>query len=151
LDPLGGEFAGWLGTLPEKRLVASEWTSEAQLGVGEQDQPRPAVGLFGVAHTRERPIERLFEESERLLNGLFTNDKFCLSRFGQLSLTWWRYPLRLRGRHSDLQTASLGEVAHQGGSHETAVAHSPADVRPSRRAATLGPRIAGDPGVGGHW
>jgi hypothetical protein len=92
-----------------------------------------------------------FEILEGRFNGLFTNDKFCLSRFGQLSLTWWRYPLRLRGRHSDLQTASLGEVAHQGGSHETAVAHSPADVRPSRRAATLGPRIAGDPGVGGHW
>jgi hypothetical protein len=92
----------------------------------------------------------LFEPIDAALNGLFTNDKFCLSRFGQLSLTWWRYPLRLRGRRSDLQTASRGEMAHQGGSHETAVAHSPADVRPSRRAATLGPRISGDPGVGGH-
>jgi hypothetical protein len=66
---------------------------------------------------------------EAFLDGLFTNDKFCLSRFGQLSLTWWRYPLRLRGRHSDAQTAFPGEVAHRGGSHETAMAHSPADMK----------------------
>jgi hypothetical protein len=30
------------------------------------------------------------------LNGLITNDKFCLTRRGQLKLTWWRRPLRLR-------------------------------------------------------
>jgi len=29
-------------------------------------------------------------------NGLITNDKFCLSRQGELQLTWWRRPLRLR-------------------------------------------------------
>jgi site-specific DNA recombinase len=29
-------------------------------------------------------------------NGLITNDKFCLTRRGQLKLTWWRRPLRLR-------------------------------------------------------
>src|SRR5262245_31132583 len=104
-----------------------------------------------MAHSRQGPIERLFDETEGMFDGLFTNDKFCLSRFGQLSLTWWRYPLRLRRRHGDLQTASLGEVVHQGGSDETAMAHSPADVHPSRRAATLGPRVSGDPGVGGHW
>jgi hypothetical protein len=30
------------------------------------------------------------------LNGIITNDKFCLSRRGQLKLNWWRRPLRLR-------------------------------------------------------
>jgi hypothetical protein len=115
---------------------------------GEHDH-RPVIGrVFLIPGRQSAP---LLEAVDAALNGLFTNDKFCLSRFGQLSLTWWRYPLRLRGRHSDLQTASLGEVAHRGGSHETAVVHSPADVRPPRRAATLGPRVSGDPGVGGHW
>lgn len=33
---------------------------------------------------------------EEGLNGLITNDKFCLSRQGELQLTWWRRPLRLR-------------------------------------------------------
>ena len=31
-----------------------------------------------------------------LFNGIITNDKFCLSRTGQLKLNWWRRPLRLR-------------------------------------------------------
>jgi len=110
-------------------------------------------GLMGgggaTGHAREP--EQLLDPLEEPFNGLVTNDTVCLSRFGQLNLTWWRSPLRLRGRHSDLQTASLGEVAHRGGSHETAVVPSPADVRPPRRAATLGPRVSGDPGVGGHW
>jgi hypothetical protein len=30
-------------------------------------------------------------------NGMITNDKFCLTRWGQLHLSWWRRPLRLRG------------------------------------------------------
>jgi hypothetical protein len=30
------------------------------------------------------------------LNGMITNDKFCLTRQGALELSWWRRPLRLR-------------------------------------------------------
>ena len=30
------------------------------------------------------------------LNGMITNDKFCCTRWGQLQLSWWRRPLRLR-------------------------------------------------------
>jgi len=30
------------------------------------------------------------------INGMITNDKFCLTRWGELSLSWWRRPLRLR-------------------------------------------------------
>ena len=29
-------------------------------------------------------------------NGLITNDKFCMSRRGELQLSWWRRPLKLR-------------------------------------------------------
>ena len=117
-------------------------------GNGGDDHHGPVVDRpLLVAGGQSAP---LFEPVDAPFDGLFTNDKFCLSRFGQLSLTWWRYPLRLRGGHSDPQTASLGEVTHWGGSHETAVAHSPAGVRPPRRAATLGPRVSGDPGVGGR-
>ena len=29
-------------------------------------------------------------------NGMITNDKFCLTRWGTLQLSWWRRPLRLR-------------------------------------------------------
>ena len=34
---------------------------------------------------------------ERCFNGLITNDKFCCTRWGQLQLSWWLRPLRLRG------------------------------------------------------
>ena len=27
---------------------------------------------------------------------MITNDKFCCTRWGQLQLSWWRRPLRLR-------------------------------------------------------
>ena len=144
--PLGRE-----GRLPGEAQIDDHVACQAELEVRQQQEPRPPVRGGGGAQFGGGPAQRLLEEAEAMLNGLFTNDKFCLSRFGQLGLTWWRYPLRLRGRHSDPQTASPGEVAHRGGSHETAVVHSPADVRPPRWAATLGPRVSGDPGVGGRW
>jgi hypothetical protein len=33
---------------------------------------------------------------EKCFNGMITNDKFCCTRWGQLQLSWWRRPLRLR-------------------------------------------------------
>lgn len=36
----------------------------------------------------------VLEMAEHDLDGLITNDKFCLSRPGQLVLSWWRYSLR---------------------------------------------------------
>jgi len=38
----------------------------------------------------------LFAVLETRLNGMITNDKFCCTRWGQLQLSWWRRPLRLR-------------------------------------------------------
>lgn len=38
----------------------------------------------------------LFGVAEEELNGLITNDKFCLTRCSNLTLKWWRRPLRLR-------------------------------------------------------
>ena len=40
--------------------------------------------------------EMLFCIPDAQLNGLITNDKFCLTRYGKLQLSWWRRPLRLR-------------------------------------------------------
>ena len=41
-------------------------------------------------------MEQPFGGFVRIFNGLITNDKFCLTRTGELDLTWWRRPLRLR-------------------------------------------------------
>jgi hypothetical protein len=29
-------------------------------------------------------------------DGIITNDKYCMTRYGKLQLSWWRRPLRLR-------------------------------------------------------
>ena len=68
LDAFRSEFACRLGTLPGQWPVANERTGQAQLSIGQYDEPGPTVGLFGVAHPRERPVERLFEEAERMLH-----------------------------------------------------------------------------------
>jgi hypothetical protein len=39
---------------------------------------------------------KLLGISKDKLNGTITNDKFCLTRWGKLQLSWWRRPLRLR-------------------------------------------------------
>jgi hypothetical protein len=37
-----------------------------------------------------------FQIPKGFINGMITNDKFCLTRWGALELSWWRRPLRLR-------------------------------------------------------
>ena len=39
---------------------------------------------------------QLFGFAMKLLNGTITNDKFCMTRWGRVELSWWRRPLRLR-------------------------------------------------------
>lgn len=41
-------------------------------------------------------IQRMLKETKDQFNGMITNDKFCCTRWGQLHLSWWRRPLRLR-------------------------------------------------------
>ncbi len=45
---------------------------------------------------------KVFGGFKILLNGLITNDKFCMSRTAQLQLSWWRLPRNAR------QTISVG-------------------------------------------
>jgi hypothetical protein len=67
-DPFGSEFSGRLGTVPGERVVAGQGAGETHLGVGQDNEPRPAVRLRGVAHAWQRPIQGLFQESERMLH-----------------------------------------------------------------------------------
>jgi hypothetical protein len=50
--------------------------------------------FFDVHEIFQTPV--LFGVAEVELNGMITNDKFCLTRWGQLHLSWWRRPLKMR-------------------------------------------------------
>src|SRR5215471_11367529 len=54
-----------------------------------------------------------------LLNGMITNDKFCMIRQGWVKLRWSRRPYRFRPRKSDY---APDDRRHEESSHETPLA-----------------------------
>jgi hypothetical protein len=62
----------------------------------------------------------VFEVAKHFLNGLITNDKFCLVRWGKLRLSHWRRPLRLR--QDSRMSYSAQERKQCGGNDETPMA-----------------------------
>jgi hypothetical protein len=68
-----------------------------QIGVGHHHQLHVTFNRKEVSHLVITPTERLLGDAVEILNGMITNDKFCLTRWGELQLSWWRRPLRLRG------------------------------------------------------
>jgi hypothetical protein len=91
----------------------------------------------------------LLEDVKLVLNGLITNDKFCLTRAGKLQLSWPRARHRLR---RTVAPQLPGEVTHQGGQHAGSAA--PRLARPAHRRAdahgpaALGPGVSAPPAVG---
>lgn len=67
VDAVGRELSSGEAALPGKTSVSDLQTGEAQLRIGEEDQPGPAIGLFGMAHTRTGPIEHPFGEAVGVL------------------------------------------------------------------------------------
>jgi hypothetical protein len=82
----------------------------------------------------------------RQLNGLVTNDKFCLTRFAFLKLASSRYEVwRQRASHpSEDPPAKLGFC---GGQDETPVDYSPADDCTAGRPTALGSGVPDGVGV----
>ena len=79
-----------------------------------------------------------------LLNGLITNDKFCMIRPSQLKLRWSRRLSQTHLRQSDYASA---ETSQQGATYETSV-ESPSTVSGGgRRSKTLGSSLSEPPTV----
>jgi hypothetical protein len=79
--------------------------------VDEQECPGFLAGEFGAlaAQRAAGAADGPLEMKERDFDGLITNDKFCCVRRVQLSLTWWRRPLRLRRSALHTDVALVGE------------------------------------------
>ena len=67
-DADGSERVRGAGLFPGTAPVSGEWAGEAELGVGGEDQPGPAVGGFRRADLRGGPAEGLFEQAEGVLD-----------------------------------------------------------------------------------
>jgi hypothetical protein len=80
-------------------------------------------------------IDAAFHKTLVLVNGLITNDKFCLIRPSQLKLRWYRRPYRSRPRKP---AYAPGETSRQGAYHETSVANPSILSGVGRRGKTLG-------------
>jgi hypothetical protein len=118
-------------------------------GEGELRQQRVVVQPDPGAPLEVIQPQLLLELLVRLLHGLITNDKFCLTRRTQLRLSWPR--ARWAGRAWPSKQPP-DEVTHRGGEHA-----APAAARVARpaergadggRAAALGSGVPVPPAVG---
>jgi hypothetical protein len=72
---------------------------------------------------------------EKSLNGMITNDKFCMIRQGRVQLRWSRRPYRFRLRKSDY---APNEIRQEESSHETLLADTAAVPADGGRGAAVG-------------
>jgi hypothetical protein len=68
----GGQALLRQGALPRQAVVRNEGVRQAQLGVREEDQHGPAVGLLRVAYAWRCPAQRLLAKAKRMLDGPVT-------------------------------------------------------------------------------
>ena len=127
------------------RTAVGAVTDRRQHGEGQHYQRDVAVpampGSGLVMIEAEFGLRRL----KGILNGLITNDKFCLTRAGRLRLSWPRARVR-----SLAPAYSSGDVIHRGGEY-AAAAHlaRPAHRRSDGdRPAALGSGLPAPPAMG---
>ena len=85
----------------------------------------------------------LLRRDVRDVNGMITNDKFCLSRSAELQLSWSRIGLyERRLSHQARASYPSNDSDSLGGSYETYMANSPSDHSENRWSATLGSSIS---------
>ncbi len=65
--PIGRERARVQAAFPGEALVRDDGARQPEVGVGQEHQPGPAIGLLRVAHPRRRPGEDLCAEADGVL------------------------------------------------------------------------------------
>ena len=136
---------GTLGALPGQAPVVDGAAGQAELGVRQQHQPGPAVRLLGVTDARGGPVEGLLAEAVGVLNGTVASDKFCVSRYGRLRLTWWRRSLHRR--QGIAGTPSCSDPG-TGGGDATHLANPSEHGRATGWARSLGSGVPTPPALG---
>jgi len=109
----------------------------------------PAPDTAGEDIHNHRQVDKaVVQVNVRNVNGMITNDKFCLSRFAQLALSWSRIGLYERRRHAPIISGySPDDSIHLGGTGETHMAHSSTDQSANGWSTTLGSGLSVAPPV----
>jgi hypothetical protein len=146
------EAQGWLTNeaLTESGLQRRRWRGgaavkrDARRRIATRMEPRqlPQVGMDLDPRAIPAPLAKI------PINGLITNDKFCLRRYGRLALTWPRaHPLPRAWRQAPSVYAPPDD-AHRhrrGGRYASptraALAPAPSAGSSPRRTAALGSRL----------
>ena len=127
------------GRLPDGQLSSTSVLMRQQRHQGKETQQ----GRRGAQDCQVRPLplglhtQVLADFVIGHFNGLITNDKFCLSRPGRLSLSWSRRPRRLL-RADAKADYPPNDIGHCGGTYETPMARMPATDSHPRWAASMG-------------
>src|SRR4051794_28950198 len=88
--------AGCEGSADLCRLSGREQAHHPHQVVGAADQVARHLGFVQADIACPAEATRRFQPAKYLLNGLFTNDKFCCSRPARLRLKWWHRAYRDR-------------------------------------------------------
>ena len=134
----------------QKRYPALEPDGDPRTGASSTQRPgadrlEADHGSAGTIPRGRDPDARLVRHALEGRDGLITNDKFCLSRFRQLKLSWWRLPLRLR-ETCLLGCPSLPNLSAAGG-NDAGVADAPDMPASSGRAAPVGSDLSAIDGM----
>ena len=84
---------------------------------------------------------RCSASSKGFRNGLITNDKFCLSRYGRLKLNWSRYDVYLKRKDGVAKCSTWDKQQDYRRSDETPMASPSPDESSNRRTTALGSRL----------
>ena len=102
--------------------------------VHEFDPNQGVLGCIERFEPQHGPCHPLYT-SMVLLNGMITNDKFCMIRQGRVQLRWSRRPYRFRPRKSDY---APDEIRQEESRHETPLADTAAVPADGGRGAAVG-------------
>jgi hypothetical protein len=109
----------------------------------------PASNSTGEHIHQDRQIdETVLQMNVGDVNGLITNDKFCMIRHAKLKLrTQPSYPLCYHPAYQPDHRYPSDETFHLGGNHETSMVYSQRTQTLSRWTTTLGSRVSIPPAM----
>jgi hypothetical protein len=110
IDQPGNQRTEWIPKEGEKESLDESGDGEEFSAAFPGEEARALESEFGLA------------VADGDLNGLITNDKFCMVRSRKLKLSHWRKPLRLRQNQN--AAYSLAEEMQCGGNDEAPVAEA---------------------------